>query len=230
MKFLYKFASRSRPNKFIACVENIYINSRNKDFTILASLDADDTTMNNESMIDKMKLYDKLYPVFGVSKNKVDAINRDMDKASAFDILINMSDDMMFIQEGYDVIIEEEMKKHFPDGDCLLHFPDQNQGENCLTMSIMDKKYYDRFGYIYHPDYESLECDVEAQEVGKRLGRYKFINLRIFNHYHPSFGQVPYDEQYQKTEGLVDGHAIRHRDKDTYIRREGENFYLLNTN
>ena len=223
MKILYKFASRSRPEKFIACVQNIYINSRNKDFTILATLDTDDSTMNNRDMLDKMNNYDKLIPIFGTSKNKVDAINRDINRAWKFDILINMSDDMIFIQEGYDEIIEAEMVKHFPQGDCLLHFPDQNQGENCMTLSIMDKKYYERFCYIYHHDYESLECDVEAQEVGKRLGRYKFINQRIFNHYHPSFGQTPYDNQYDKTEGRFD-HAIRHRDKDTYIRREAMNF------
>lgn len=227
MKILYKFASRSRPGKFIEGVYNIFSNARNKDFTILASLDEDDSTMNNPDMIEKMKRYGaKLYPVFGKSKNKVYAINRDFHLAPEFDILINFSDDMCFIEEGYDLIIEEEMKKHFPDGDCLLHFPDQNQGKNCMTMSIMDKKYFDRFGYIYHPDYESLECDVEAQEVGKRLGRYKFINRRIFNHYHPSFGHGKYDGLYDKNEGRTDGMAIRIRDKETYLRREKNNFYL----
>lgn len=227
MKILYKFASRSRPDKFIEGVENIFINSRNKNFIILASLDEDDITMNNPDMKEKLTRYEaKIYPVFGVSKNKVDAINRDLHLIPEFDILINFSDDMSFIEEGYDLIIEEEMKKHFPEGDCLLHFPDQNQGDNCMTMSIMDKKYFDRFGYIYHPDYESIECDMEAQEVGKRIGRYKFINRRIFNHHHPSFQKTGYDYLYKRNEGLLDGFAIRRRDKETYLRRGKNNFYL----
>jgi|SRR3990172_6639148 len=225
MKFLYAFASRSRPDKFIAGVENIYINSRNKNFDILAALDIDDTTMNNENMIEKMKRYDKLYPIWGASKNKIDAINRAMIQAPEYDLLINMSDDMTFIEKGYDEIIEAAMNKYFPDGDCLLHFPDQNQGENCMTMSIMDKKYYERFNYIYHSDYESLWSDKEAEDVGKILGRYKFINKRIFNHYHPSFGHTPYDNQYDKTEGRYD-RAIRDRDEQTYINRKANNFYL----
>lgn len=225
MTFLYTFASRSRPDKFIAGVENIYINSRNKDFNIVASLDTDDATMNNDAMIEKMKRYDKLYPIWGQSKNKVDAINRSMIAAPEYDVLINMSDDMMFIAEGYDVTIEDDIKRYFPEGDCLLHYPDQNQGENCLTMSIMDRKYYERFNYIYHPDYESLECDVEAQEVGKLLGRYKFINKRLFNHYHPSFGQVRYDEQYNRTEGM-NGNGVRDRDRATIERRRENKFYL----
>ena len=222
MKIIYPFASRSRPDKFIACVENIYINSRNKDFTILASLDIDDTSMNNEVMIDKMKRYDKLYPIWGHSKNKIDAINRTMTQAPEYDLLINMSDDMMFIEKGYDEIIEQEMNKYFPEGDCLLHFPDQNQGKNCMTMSIMDKKYYERSNYIYFDGYESLWCDKEAEDVGKLLGRYRFVNKRIFNHYHPSFGHVSYDDQYNKTEGM----DVRNRDAQTYLHRKDNNFFL----
>ena len=222
MKVFYKFASRNRPEKFISCLENIYSFSHNRDFIILASLDTNDVTMNNPEIIEKMKKYDKLIPVFGMSKNKIDAINRDMSPLADFDLLINFSDDMLFIKEGYDKIIEQEMNKYFPDGDCLLHFPDQNQGENCLTLSIMDKKYYQRFNYIYFSSYESLWADEEAKDVGKILGRYKFINQRIFNHYHPSFGQTNYDKQYLKTESM----QVRERDEKIYLQRKKNNFFL----
>jgi hypothetical protein len=221
-RILYNFASRSRKQKFFACVENIYINSHNKDFTILASLDIDDPIMNTPDTIKSMKRYDKLYPVWGASKNKIDAINRSMVAAPEWDLLFNISDDMMFIQCGYDEIVENDIKEHFPGGDCLLHYPDQHQGKNCMTMSIMDKKYYDRFGFIYYPGYESLWCDVDAQETGKMLGRYKFINKRIFNHYHPSFGDTGYDAQYRKTEDM----EVRNRDQDTFNGRLNRNFDL----
>lgn len=222
MKILYKFASRSRPAKFIEAVENIIINQRHEDYIILASLDTDDVTMNNEEMIAKMRNYKQLYPVFGTSKNKIDAVNRDMHLAPEWDILVNMSDDMRFCVNGFDREILEEYQKYLPDGDVLLHFPDQNQGKNCMTMSIMDKKYYDRFGYIYYPGYQSLWCDLEAQEVGKLLGRYKFCPSRIVNHYHPSFGQARYDDQYRKTES----HEVRSADESLYIERKEKNFDL----
>lgn len=225
MKILYKFASRSRKQKFFACIDNIEIMSFNKNFTILASLDIDDPAMNTPDTIASLRKYERVLPVFSISKNKVDAINRDMSSVKDWDILINMSDDMMFIEPGFDKIIEEAMQKFYPDGDCLLHFPDQHQGINCMTMSIMDRKYYDRFGFIYHPDYASLECDMEAMEVGQRLGRYRFIDKRIFNHYHPSFGDTAYDEQYNKTEGRIDP-SIRQKDKQTFLNRKKNHFYL----
>lgn len=221
MKFLFKLASRSRPKKFIEVIENIHTHlSRGCEFKILATLDVDDETMNNEGMRNRLKMYDKVFPIYGLSNNKIDAINREIEftTSSDFDILINMSDDMAFIENSFDKIIES----HINDGDCILHFPDQNQGSNCMTMSIMDRKYFERFNYIYNPEYESLECDVEAMEVGKRLGRYRYIDKVIFYHYHPSFGQAKYDEQYLKTES----YEVRIRDKTTFDRRKINNFYL----
>lgn len=224
---LFKFATRSRPTKFLYCLENIVSKLSDKDnYEILISYDEDDSSMTE--MLERCGPFEfdgHFFFCGGLSKNKIHAINRDIEKATGWDILINTSDDMVFIQDGFDDIIRKDMKEHFPDGDCLLHYPDQNQGENCMTMSIMDRKYFDRFGYIYHPDYESLESDIEAQEVGKILGRYKFINKRLFNHNHPSFGQVPYDNQYDKTEGRYDT-AIRTRDRNTFLNRKANNFYL----
>jgi enamine deaminase RidA (YjgF/YER057c/UK114 family) len=48
--------------------------------------------------------------VYGTSKNKVDAINRDMDAFSKphWDILVNMSDDMEFTYKGFDIDIRKE--------------------------------------------------------------------------------------------------------------------------
>lgn len=218
-KILYKFASRSRPENFFRGVENIYINSRNKDFQILASLDIDDTSMNNEEVIRKMKNYDKLYYIFGHSKNKIDAINRDMSLASEYDILINMSDDMLFVVEGFDETIEKDFAGDY---DQFLHYNDGNQSGTVSTLSIMGKPYYERFKYIYHPSYESLWCDCEATEVAKQLGKHKYMgnDLILFRHLHPSFGLSRYDEQYKRTEHV----DVRGRDHTNFINRQDKGF------
>lgn len=218
-RILYKFASRSRPENFFRGVENIYINSRNKDFQILASLDTDDVSMNNEEVIRRMRNYDKLYFIFGESTNKIHAINRDMAFANDFDILINMSDDMLFVMDGFDERIEKDFNGDY---DQFLHYNDGNQSGTVSTMSIMGKPYYDRFKYIYHPSYESLWCDCEATEVAKQLGKHKYMgnDLILFRHLHPSFGLSRYDEQYQKTE-----HGdVRGRDHTNYINRQDKGF------
>lgn len=223
MTILFKFASRSRPNKFIKCVENIYEKCKSEQWKILASLDDNDPSMNNEAMRKKYENYSKLNVCWGKSKNKIDAINRDM-AGTEFDILINTSDDMLFTRYGFDEIIKQDMLDFFQDYDGVLHYNDGNQGKNCMTMSIMGREYYKRFNYIYHSDYISLCCDMEAQEVARRLKKYKYMGDEkiLFHHNHPSFGLAPYDEQYRHTEDMV----IRREDMATYEQRKENNFYL----
>ena len=224
MRILYPFASRSRPKKFIDCIENIYINSRTEDYVILASLDTDDTTMNNETMIEKMKCYDKLYPIWGTSISKVNAINRAMIAAPEFDILINMSDDMMFVKEGFDTDIIDAMTEHFQDTDGVLHFNDGNQRDNVMTMTIYGRKFYERFNYIYHPSYESLFCDNEQTKVAKMLKKYKYMgdNNIIFKHFHPAWGLASMDAQYEKTESKT----MWNKDELNFMSRQRNNFDL----
>ncbi len=226
-KILYKFASRSRPEKFFAAIKNIIEHSNYPEYTILCSLDNDDPTMNNgqvtESIEDiPMPAGSKLIVNFGYSKNKIDAINRDMEGIE-FDILVNMSDDMVFPCLGFDQEIRRHMSESFPDGDGVLLFHDEGkETKDVVTMAIMGKKYYDRFGYIYFQGYESVWCDVEMTEVAKRLGRLKKCEPSILRHEHPANGYGQMDEQYRKTEAP----EVFHRDKAMYDLREKNNFFI----
>jgi hypothetical protein len=217
MKLLYKFASRSRPEKFLKCLENIFSLARHDDFVILCSFDIDDPTMNCPEMQDKLYGYgDKIIACYGLSENKVDAINRDFKFANDWDILINMSDDMVFLQEGYDTEIINDFGDNL---DEFIHYPDGTQTD-VSTMSIMGKEYYDRFGYVYHPDYISLWCDKEATEVAQKTGKYKLIRKQILEHNHPVWGKSQYDDQYRHTEKFYN------TDRITFLKRKSRNFDL----
>lgn len=214
MKILYKFASRSRPEKFVNGILNIENKSTRDDYFILCSLDTDDPTSQDMPSTDYRGV------VYGESKNKVDAINRDIWVVKDWDILVNFSDDMEFVVDGFDQIIVDDMMKYFPDTDGVLHYPDGNIGDRLMTMSIIGRKYYERDGYIYNPDYISLWCDNEAQEVAKLRGKYQYIDKVLFNHNHPAFGKCATDEQYIKTESFF------YQDHETYCRRRFNNFGL----
>lgn len=191
---LFKLATRSRPEKARASINNIIENCLSDNFTILVSADFDDDTMKNFSYV-----HSNVTIVYGISKSKIDAINRDMYIAPKFDILINTSDDMVFQVKGFDNIIRQDFTDNL---DQFIHYSDGNQKENISTMSIMGVDYYKRFNYIYHPDYKSLWCDAEATDVAVMLGKYRYMgdNKILFKHLHPAWGLAPTDAQYQKTE------------------------------
>lgn len=217
----YKFASRSRPAKFFDTIHNINAQAVHRRYFILASLDQDDPTMNKEDVRGWIHMHPEIIAYYGVSGSKIAAINRDMEKAPHWNILINVSDDMRFIVKGFDQEIISHFQEYFPDGDGVLHYPDGNEpGTRVMTMTIAGRKYYERFGYIYPPEYKSLWCDVEATEVAQRLGKWKYINQQLFDHQHPAHNKAPMDPQYQVTESHF------YADFAIYERRKAVNFGL----
>lgn len=218
MKILFKYTSRSRRSNFLRGYDSILNKIANReDYHILISVDKDDQSMFPLPVLDGNYTF-----VVGNSKNKIDAINRDLNEFDYdWDILINMSDDMIFTKKGFDDIIRAEFYNDFNQ---YLHFNDGNQKCNVCTMHIVGRNYYDRFKYIYHPDYISLWCDVENDIVAKQLGCYKYMgdNVQLFRHLHPAWGLARQDELSIKTEDR----ALWVADEITFNKRKRINFGL----
>jgi hypothetical protein len=212
-KITYNFASRSRPEKFLAALENIREMSASDNYEVIAKLDSDDYDTISHLLKNK-KNYPEVTVYFGKSESKVHAINRDLEAVTG-QIICNHSDDMFFTVKGFDDIIRREMEP-----DTYLHFPDGYTNERLCTYSIMHVDYYKRFNYIYNPNYKSLWCDNESMEVAKILGRYKYVDEKILEHRHPAWGHGEKDAQYRKTE------KFNILDKATYMRRKKINFGL----
>lgn len=221
MKILFKYATRSRPENFKRGLDSIIDNCESKNYKILISQDYDDETIfDSDSMANKYRAdIENIVYCFGESKSKIDAINRDVNECNYdWDVLINFSDDMVFTQKGFDNVIRES----FDNLDQYIHFNDGNQKANVSTMHIVGRDYYNRFKYIYNPEYVSLWADVENDIVAKALGCYKYMgdDCQIFKHLHPAFGLAPTDEQYQRTEAP----EMWAKDEATFNRRKICNF------
>lgn len=222
MKIIFNFCSRSRPTKFFACLDNIRSISTLKSYLIVAKIDEDDTTMNCDWVKMLLKLYPEVICEWGISNNKVHAINRDLSKhVDGFDIIINMSDDLVFLEKGFDDIICKEFKKHLPNGG-VLHLPDNFAGSKTMTHTIIGVPFYKQLGYMYHPDFISVYCDNHLTELSRSLGKYAFVNKKIFEHMHPHAKLAAWDDQYRATESK-ENYA---KDKETYLRLKANNYGL----
>ena len=213
MVILYKLTSRSRPAKMYKAYKSVVDNAV-LNWVMILSVDSDDAaTLNSDEF--KQIQWDKRVSIHvGTSKNKVDAINRDVPE-SGWDILVNLSDDQIFTVKSFDTIIAEHCGN-----DTFLHLPDGYVNERLATMSIMGIDYYKRFGYIYHPDYASLWCDNEQMDVAKANGCYLYVDQHIFTHEHPAWtGEKP-DAQLEHTQKFY------RQDERTYRKRKSLNFPL----
>jgi len=121
------------------------------------------------------------------STTAISAFNEGFRNATG-DILIAISDDTS-CPEFWDTLLRSALqgKTDF----CAK--TDDGLQPTLITMPLMDRIYYERYGYVYHPDYKHMFADQELTTVAKMTG--KFIQLPLkFEHLHYSTGKSPKDE------------------------------------
>lgn len=117
--------------------------------------------------------------IFNKNRSAVDAINN-AAKVATGDILIVISDDWLLPQNwAVDILKASEGKT-----DWIMKTPDGIQ-KWMITLPILDRAYYNRFGYIYHPDFRHMFCDTFLTCVADLTGRRIEADIQ-FKHLHYS--------------------------------------------
>lgn len=223
MKILFKLPSRGRYDRFFEALDSIVNNIQDTgNYHVACTLDLDDPVMHNPTVFGRIMNYPNASIQWGRSDNKIHAVNRsipDMD----WDVIVIASDDIFFNIYGFDAMIRQEMQGHFPEGDGYLHFNEKDSGVNLNVMTVCDRKYYERFNYIYHPEYLSLFADNEQFEVAKMLKRYVYIPYSIMVHKNPAYSEYGMERDAMFDEQQALGWTI---DQETFNRRKAKNFDL----
>lgn len=181
--------SRSRPAKSFSTITK-WILSASHDFEIIISIDSNDP--------DK-KLYYALYQntdakiIENNNRSAVDAINNGAKVATGNIFMVVSDDTDCFV--GWD----EEIIKFVSDKkDWIIKTQDGIQNW-IITFPILDRTYYNRFGYIYHPDFLHMFADTELSCVADMTGRRITSNL-MFKHQHYSTGATAKDAISEKAD------------------------------
>lgn len=125
--------------------------------------------------------------VFNDNRSCIDAINN-AAKIATGDVFIVMSDDFECVN-GWNILLAKEI---YDKKDFLLKTNDGLQ-PTLVTLPILDREYYNRFGYIYCDEYFHLHCDEEMTIVALMLGRYIKSDIK-FTHNHHTTGKFTKDE------------------------------------
>lgn len=155
------------------------------------------------------------------SNTAISAINFAANRATG-DLFIVISDDTD-CPENWDTMLLEKLKGK---SDFCAKVDDGLQ-PTLVTMPIMDRVYYERYGYIYHPDFKHLHADEELTCVAFMTGKYIKIPL-LFRHLHYSTGLTKKDAINEKNDATwshgqrtLDAHAKNNFGiKNPVMRRE----------
>ena len=221
MRLLIKFPTRNRKSKFFTVLEQYQTLCEDIENTFfLITLDNDDEEMNSPEVVNIFSTFKNIKYVYGDSTSKIHAINRDLETENEWDIVLLASDDMTPKVKGYDNIIRNKMEEHYPDTDGILWFNDGHQGITLNTLCILGKKYYERFNYIYYPEYKSMWSDNEFMLVGNILEKQTYFDEVIIEHEHPDWGFGGKDSIHIKN---VENET---HDKNLFLNRQSHKFYL----
>lgn len=224
LKILVKYPSRERPERFFDGMDSIYNHAYDvNNLSVLISADENDSSMNNKEVQERIGKYNNATVIYGTSKSKIDAVNRDLEKEGSWndwDILVNMSDDMRMNIFGWDEMVRTDFNYKFHDLDGLMHYLDVDTKGMLATMYIAGRKFYERFGYIYNPVYKSLFADNEIEECAKLLNKWHYTGYSIYTHLNPAYGHLPRDPLFNTQQ------ALWNEDEKTYNERKARNFDL----
>lgn len=202
MKISVIYPSRSRPEQAEKTLSK-WIESASSKYFIewIVSIDTDDVLLSKyKSIFDSHKSYfdsqlkgKNLKLIINNNHSAIEAINKAASIATG-DLLIVISDDFDCYY-GWDVSLLQELSGK---SDFVLKTKDGIQ-KTLVTLPIMDRKYYERFGFVYNPAYKHMGCDVELTAIAIMTGKLLYSDL-VFPHLHYSTGLSPKDAINEKND------------------------------
>lgn len=178
MKFSLLHPSRQRATRSFDATQKWIHSCDSDDFELIVSIDSNDPQKDQY-----LALYSNVKQakvIVNDNRSAVDAINN-AAKVSTGEILIVVSDDTGHLVR-WDTII-----KKATDGqkDFILKVFDGIQ-KWIITMPIMHRDYYERFGYVYYPEYTHQFCDTELTHIADVLKKIIWRNDILIPHLHYS--------------------------------------------
>lgn len=176
--------TRQRPEKSFSTIQK-WVQRCSSEVEVVVSVDIDDPLLSFYT-----KLYSETPYKLIVNKNRsaVDAVNNAAKEAKG-EIMVVVSDDFDCNPNwGTDILRVTRNKK-----DWVLKTNDGVQ-KWLITLPILDRAYYYRFGYIYHPDYLHMFVDTHFTHQAEYLDCVLRADNIWFPHHHYSVTKGPKDD------------------------------------
>lgn len=188
--------SKGRPEMAMKTIANWMGKAKfPNDIQYILSIDTEDCALYWNALIKEKVDIDGLCKASD-NKSAIEAINKVVHLAKS-DLFIVVSDDFDCFQDWDEYLLTRLI-------DCNDFIVKTYDGEQdwLITLPIMDRTYYNRFGYIYHPDYKHMFSDTEMTTVAHYLNKVIDLqsNINVFTHNHYTTGAMEKDKINEKND------------------------------
>ena len=152
----------------------------------------------NTKIIKESKKFNTLVLV-NENRSIVDAVNRGAHAATG-DMLVVMSDDFE-CPPNWDYVLQTAVE-FFGNSEYLIMVDDcvpVHQKLDICTLPVLSRSWFQKYGYVYYPEYFSMFCDNDMTLRAKR--DHVLLDVRhliSFQHNHFICGRNPKDETYTR--------------------------------
>lgn len=212
MKISLIHPSRSRPQQAAATRKAWKSSAKDKDkLEYIMSIDHDDPYRDEYfNLSDGYGLFNRK------NKSAIEAINYAATLATG-DLLVVVSDDFSTPPYHWD----EALRTALAGQKDFVAKTDDTLQPFIITLPILDRAWYERHGYVYHPDYKHMYSDSHMSCEAWLAGKYIKLPIRI-PHNHYSTGKTPKDQVNMKADSTYAS------GKYTFMQHYANNFGVEN--
>jgi glycosyltransferase involved in cell wall biosynthesis len=155
------------------------------DIEHVLSIDINDPQNDNYHYVFGKSGYSKV--ISSNNNNLVEATNEGA-KAAKGDIIVLLSDDFDCPQKW-----DEHIEYIFSRNKCCVLKTFDGVQDWIVTLPIMDREYYEKYGYFYYPEYSHMFCDTDMTHKAELEGSLIVRNNLVFTHQHYTTGAAKKD-------------------------------------
>jgi len=186
LKIRFHLATKGRPHAMLNCIYSLMSNVENeKNYFITIAADRNDRTTYNKKTLQEIAPLikeGKIIIDFGEPQGKVAAMNRVGLSNKKWDILVSLTDSVEFNRFGFDTLIRNRFFES-PAPMCVMWAASNNNGDETFYLKTINRKLYDKYGYIYNPD---LKANFYEEEFVRRV-KPASDEANFFNYKHPKW-------------------------------------------
>ncbi len=182
-RFIILLYTEGPPEQLFKTLDAYYqMLSNEVPYHILVSCRANDLSMSCAETKKQAEQYPNLTLRFTDCTSKPEAYNQALEGfGKKFDFVLVADDTLIPALPQFDKAILQEMQKNFADYDGVLHFLlDKKRAVNAAP--IVGRKYYERFGYLFQPLYQTSMYDKEFTCVSRILSKEMMVKQTIFTY------------------------------------------------
>lgn len=116
---------------------------------------------------------------------------------------------------------DEELLQHLKGKEDVIVKTQDGTQPWIMTLPLMDRKYYNRFGYVIYPEYKHMWGDTELTHVADLVGRVVNVPM-LFPHNHYTTGKM------KKDEVNLANDSTWNQGESLYVQRAKNNFGIQN--